>query len=172
MKTINYQQVISLLLKRVLAITEDDEGLIALFNYICTDQIKIAGTPAKPKFLLEEIDGTSHFEVAFDDLDNLAGLVIDDPMEHHNCKMIAKISPIAEGREIWLGKLLNKIPNAPKETHCLHITTPFKSVVFGIINGDMLALSALATIVNDGTISHNWLNMLAKKYRRAVPKGE
>src|SRR5687767_9838333 len=48
----------------------------------------------------------------------------------HKCKCIARIHNMAPGRDWWLGELTEKVAEWPHETHCLHIKTPLKDVVF------------------------------------------
>jgi len=88
-----------------------------------------------------------------------------DPMAGHKCKIIARVSPIGEGREALLGELLEPIPGYPSETHCLHVTTPAKKLVFGITAGDMAALAALAQIVHGYALNQTWLDAMANLYR-------
>lgn len=88
-----------------------------------------------------------------------------DPMASHKCRPIARGVSCEDGREIWLGELLEPIPDHPRETHCLHITTPAKRVVLGINAGDMAALAVLAQIV-DGLIDNDWLNSMEIVFRK------
>lgn len=93
---------------------------------------------------------------------------IDDPMNNHKCRMIAKAIRMGDGREWWLGKLLEPIPGHPEETHCLHITTPYKSVVWGINAGDMEAYGVFAYIVHGYPLHSAWLESMAKAYQGAA----
>lgn len=93
---------------------------------------------------------------------------MDDPMRGHSCIRIAQVVNCGEGREIWLGRLLEPVPDYPLETHCLHVTTPAKSVVFGVNLGDMSALAVLCQIVHEGPFNQRWLNSMESVYRAKV----
>ena len=86
-------------------------------------------------------------------------------MEGHKCKPLAVATNLAPGREIWLGELTESIEGYLNETHCLHITTPEKSVVFGINLGDALIFAVFAQILHEGPINQHWLNRLEQAYR-------
>jgi hypothetical protein len=90
----------------------------------------------------------------------------NDPMDNHKCRMIAKSPSCAPGRELWVGKLLEPIPDHPNETHCIHITTPYKSVVFGVMSGDAAMLAVLAQILHfDGhPINARWVQMEMQRW--------
>ena len=86
----------------------------------------------------------------------------------HKCRPIARAVHESDGRETWVGELLEPIPDRPAETHCLHITTPLKSVVFGFNNGDIEQMAVLMQVAHGGPINPNWLNLMADRMRRAA----
>ena len=88
-----------------------------------------------------------------------------DPMDGHKCEIIAIVSLCERGREAKLGRLLRPIEGYPSETHCLHITTPAKQVVFGINLGDMAAMAVLAQIVHGQPFNQQWLDSMEEYYR-------
>ena len=100
--------------------------------------------------------------------------VMNDPMNNHKSIKMARVTNMGEGREWWLGRLTEPIPGHPEETHCLHITTPYKSVVWGVNLGDMMAYAVLAHIVHkelttsDRAINPNWLENMAANYINAA----
>lgn len=103
----------------------------------------------------------------------------EDPMGNHKCRPVAKVTNMGPGREWWMGELLEPIPGHEEETHCLHITTPYKSVVWGVNLGDMMAYAVLAHIVHkelvkdfDGPINPNWLDAMERNYRKAAEEDE
>lgn len=90
-----------------------------------------------------------------------------DPMAGHKCEMIAKSPHCGDGREFWIGKLLEPIPGYPSETHCIHITTPAKSVVFGVMAGDAAMLAVAAQILHyDGSpLNPRWIDLQEDHWR-------
>lgn len=93
---------------------------------------------------------------------------LNDPMNGHRCKKFAQIVPIGPNREAWVGKLLEPIVEHEVETHCFHIKTPARDVVFGIIPEDFYALSALAEALHGKPINPRWLTNAARKYKNVV----
>jgi len=91
--------------------------------------------------------------------------LMHDPMDGHQCQKIAQIIPCGPGREVWMGRLLEPIPGYESETHCLHITTPAKSVAFGVTVGDMCLIAVLAQIAHERPINQRWLNSMEKVMR-------
>lgn len=73
----------------------------------------------------------------------------------HKCKKVAAMK-MGEGRDWWLGELLEPLDDFPRETHCLHIKTPLKEVVLGVNRGDMEQLAVLCQVVC-GPINPHWL---------------
>lgn len=59
-------------------------------------------------------------------------------------------------RDWWLGKLTEKITDYPRETHCLHITTPEKSVVLGVMQSDLDFLAVLGQVVAGRPLNPHW----------------
>lgn len=91
----------------------------------------------------------------------------NDPMLHHKCRKIADAG-CQNGREIWLGELLEPIPDHPEEKFCLHIKTPYKSVVFGLDGhgGDAGAMAVMAQIIHGSPLNPHWLDSMEKYYRK------
>lgn len=95
----------------------------------------------------------------------------NDPMLNHKCRKIAEAT-MAEGREFWLGELLEPIPGYPSEKYCLHIKTHFKEVVFGLDghSGDAGAMAVMAQIMNSQPFNPHWLEIMEKYYRKRAEK--
>lgn len=81
----------------------------------------------------------------------------------HKCKKIASMK-MGEGHDWWLGELLEPIAEFPTETHCIHITTPIKSLVLGVNRADMEQLAVLCQVVC-GQINPRWLSNMEKALR-------
>ena len=86
-------------------------------------------------------------------------------MNDHKCEKIAQVSNMGKGREMWLGKLLEPIPNEPQETHCLHIKSQYKEIVWGILAEDLSAYVVLDYILRGHAINERWLQHMAEKYQ-------
>jgi hypothetical protein len=87
----------------------------------------------------------------------------------HKCEPIAVSQFLDEGRECWVGKLIEPLDGYPLETHCLHMRTPAKGrIVFGIMEGDWTEWSALFTVLNGGPIGQTWLENKAVDYQNNV----
>ncbi len=91
-----------------------------------------------------------------------------DPMEGHRCTKIASAPFMAADRDWWLGVLARDIPGYPLETHCLHLTTPAKSVVFGVMQGDTQALAIFAAVLQGSPINEDWQTAMMERYQEAV----
>ena len=102
----------------------------------------------------------------FDNPANAMYLSEHDPVLGHRCTKIAESFQPDSGREIWLGKLIEPIAGEPQETHCLHITTPYKKVVFGINSADLLVYAVFAHLVYGKPINPAWLDRMAEKYQQ------
>jgi hypothetical protein len=92
----------------------------------------------------------------------------NDPMTNHKCRKIADANCGRE-REMWLGELLEPIVGLegdPPETHCLHIKTPFKEVVFGINMSDAAAMAIVAYIIHGQPFNPHWLESMEAHYRK------
>ena len=89
-----------------------------------------------------------------------------DPMDGHKCKEIARVHNMGENREMWLGKLLEPIPGEPQETHCMHIKTPYKEVVWGILAEDLASYVVFDYILRGHQINFRWLQNVAEKYQQ------
>lgn len=64
----------------------------------------------------------------------------------HKCKPLAR-AVMMEGRDWWIGELLEAVPEWPHETHCLHMKTPLKDVSFLCNVGDFEQLMVLSNVV-------------------------
>lgn len=91
---------------------------------------------------------------------------MSDPMDGHKCRKIAQALPCGPGRELWVGELVEPIPGYETETHCIHVTTPAKSVVFGVNGGDAGILAVMAQIIFGQQINPRWLDIMEKSMRR------
>lgn len=78
----------------------------------------------------------------------------------HKCEPVAEML-MDEGREWWLGRLTEPIPEWPRETHCLHITTPIKSVVLGLCPADFDQLVAICYVGLGRHTSQRWVERVA-----------
>lgn len=102
---------------------------------------------------------------AFDDTEEQKRLRLDG----HKCRKIATVQKfMAEGRDWWLGELLEPMPDWPAETHCLHMTTPIKDVVFGVMAGDASLFAVLMQVLHGGPVDPLWLNRMEHWAREAA----
>lgn len=75
-------------------------------------------------------------------------------------------------RDWWLGELTEPLPDWPRETHCLHITTPLKEVVLGMCAADFEQLTVLCYIVRQGDgessrhVNQHWIERMAEVLKR------
>lgn len=90
-------------------------------------------------------------------------------LEGHKCQKIAVAPPGLEGREMWLGILTEPIEGHPVETHCLHIKTPIKEVVFGLDEADFEQFAIFCQVVC-GTLNSHWLEKMAEIYKDRANK--
>ena len=79
----------------------------------------------------------------------------------HKCKKIAQATNLSDGRESWIGELTEPSTEWPGETHCWHITTPAKYVVFLLNRGDFEQDMALLNSVLK-LKSLRWLETVTK----------
>ena len=79
----------------------------------------------------------------------------------HKCKRIVTAPAMGEGREWWIGGLTEKIDSYPEETHCLHMTTPAKSVVFLCNEADFRNLIIICRAVV-GLPDESWMQTMMK----------
>lgn len=91
--------------------------------------------------------------------------VLDGLCPPHRCQPVASIlrGALDEGRDWWIGRLLEPVPDWPKETHCLHIKTPVKDIVLLIWEGDVEWFSVLfhAAYTRGHPINQEWLDRVA-----------
>lgn len=76
-----------------------------------------------------------------------------------------------EGRDWWVGVLEEPVPDFPNETHCLHLKTPLKEVVFLCNRGDFEQLMALSNAVINFSNS-SWLERVTAAAKRRVKRLE
>ena len=91
---------------------------------------------------------------------------VDYMLSGHKCRPIARMGMATEDREWWLGELLEPYPQFPLETHCMHIKTPVKEVVLGVMHGDMSQLAVLCQIVHGKPINQTWLNSTERHLKK------
>ena len=83
-------------------------------------------------------------------------------IEHqHKCNKIASAPAMGEGRDWWIGKLIEPIKEYPEETHCLHLNTKLKSVTFLCNGADFRNLMILCRAVI-GQPNENWMQSMLK----------
>lgn len=92
---------------------------------------------------------------------------MNDPLDNHTCRRIAEVVT-GNDRQIWVGELLEPIVGHESETHCVHITTPAKQVVFAMNHTDAGWLAVLAQLLHGKPINPNWVNRMEARYRRKV----
>lgn len=88
----------------------------------------------------------------------------------HSCVPIARAPFMEEGRDWWIGKLTASVPEWPKETHCLHMTTPLKDVVFLCNRGDFEALATLSACYFGHPINESWMSSMLNLAQIAVAR--
>lgn len=64
----------------------------------------------------------------------------------HRCKPLAR-AVMMQGRDWWIGELLEPVAAWPNETHCLHMKKPLKDVSFLCNSGDFEQLLVLSNVV-------------------------
>lgn len=74
-------------------------------------------------------------------------LTVDAMRPKHRCQPIARAVAMEEGRDWWIGELIEPVPEWPHETHCLHMKTPIKYVVFLCNSGDFEQLLVMSNVV-------------------------
>lgn len=85
----------------------------------------------------------------------------------HECEFVAR-GVMAENRDWWIGKLTTVIPEWPNETHCLHMRTPIKSVVFLCNGGDFEQLMVMSNaVVNLADLE--WLKSMTREAMKRRP---
>lgn len=85
----------------------------------------------------------------------------------HKCECIARIHNMQPGRDWWLGKLTEPVPEWPHETHCLHIKTPLKDIVLLCNMGDLQGLTVLCDIPFP-IVNATWKERMRAAYQRAA----
>ena len=65
------------------------------------------------------------------------------------------------GREFWIGKLDEPVAAYPLETHCLHMKSPIKDIIFLINEGDTQNLAMLFHAAF-GPVDPIWLARMAE----------
>lgn len=89
---------------------------------------------------------------------------MDSLKPEHECIVIARAPFMNVGRDWWIGKLLKPVPEYPEETHCLHMKTPIKDVVFLCNRGDFEALTVLSACYFGHPVNESWVESMIKAY--------
>ena len=84
----------------------------------------------------------------------------------HHCRPLAR-AVMAANRDWWIGELLHPVPEWPTETHCLHMKTPVKDVVFLCNSGDFEQLIVIANAVM-GLKNLAWLESMTEGAKSRV----
>ena len=110
--------------------------------------------------------------IAYDALETAGDSApLDSLKPAHECEKIAS-AIMAEGRDWWVGKLTKPVPGHEIETHCLHLTTPLKDVVFLVNDADFQWLTVLGRAAC-GPLSERWLESVTRgAIKRAMPDGD
>ena len=74
----------------------------------------------------------------------------------HRCVKVA-VFEVEPPREMWLGALLDSLPEAPTETHCLHMSVDGKTVVMLLDYGDAMNFAQVARVINGAPIDPAWV---------------
>lgn len=93
---------------------------------------------------------------------------MSDPLANHKCRPVAVVDLPGIGRDIWLGELLAPIPGHETETHCIHITTPYKSVVLGVNITDVGWMATFASIINEKPVNPKYIESAERRWRRTA----
>jgi hypothetical protein len=65
------------------------------------------------------------------------------------------------GRDWWIGKLKEPVKEHPLETHCLHLETQYKEVVFLCNMADFNNLTIMCRKVT-GKLNEEWIEAMLK----------
>lgn len=87
---------------------------------------------------------------------------------NHKCIPLGR-AHMMKGRDWWVGKLIEKLPEFPLETHCLHMKTELKDVTFLCNEADFIQLQALSMIVT-GIITDRYLEGQMAAAKKRIPK--
>jgi hypothetical protein len=79
---------------------------------------------------------------------------------NHKCRLVAKAC-MGQGREWWCGELIESIKEYPLETHCLHLKTQLKDVVFLCNKADFQQLQLLGRSIT-GKLNERWVIAMLK----------
>jgi hypothetical protein len=82
----------------------------------------------------------------------------------HKCKLIARAC-MDKGRDWWCGELTEPIKEYTLETHCLHLKTQLKDVVFLCNKGDFQQLQLLGRSIT-GKLDESWIESMLKVIKR------
>lgn len=88
----------------------------------------------------------------------------------HKCEIVARAPFMAAGRDWWIGKLKEPVAEWPKETHCLHMKTPLKDIVFLCNRGDFEALATLACCYFGEPVNDDWVRSMITYALKAARK--
>ena len=78
----------------------------------------------------------------------------------HKCKIIARAC-MGEGRDFYVGELIEPVKEYPLETHCLHLKTQVKEVEFLCNKADFAQLQILGRSVT-GQLNEQWIESMLK----------
>jgi hypothetical protein len=131
----------------------------------CEEEIKV-----QPKQKIVAIDKEWIYQI-IDQTTDFAKLLIDNHFKRasitssnlkieHKCKLIARAC-MGEGRDWWCGELTEPIKEYPLETHCLHLKTQFKDVVFLCNKADFQQLQLLGRSIT-GKLDETWVESMLK----------
>lgn len=82
----------------------------------------------------------------------------------HKCKCIAKAPSMAKGRAFWIGKLTEPVKEHPIETHCLHMITKVKEVVFLCNESDFRQLQLICEVAVK--TDRKWIKTMKKMMQK------
>lgn len=77
----------------------------------------------------------------------------------HKCKCVSRAPNMGPERDWWIGELTEMIKEYPEETHCLHLKSPVKEVVYLCNIGDFEQLQVICEVVT-GKLNRNWVDKM------------
>lgn len=82
----------------------------------------------------------------------------------HKCEKIAFAPAMAQGREWFIGKLTEPIAEFPHETHCMHLKTNFKEVVYLCNEADFRNMMIMCEAAI-GRPNESWMKAMVESAR-------
>lgn len=79
----------------------------------------------------------------------------------HKCTCVSKAPAMGQGREWFIGKLDQILPDYPEETHCLHLKTNYKDVTFLCNEADFRNLMIICRAVV-GQPNEAWMEQMVQ----------